>query len=268
MLLGMLLPIALLCIGTQIVQVNYDADGNVQLVFSRTQAQEFKPDDTNCQASLFSSYRWKKFPKIPHKNSKIAPLAYLCLLTISLSADVEQNPGPDYPCGCCGSEVLDTDMAIECDNCCNWFHISCQGIGDNTYHSLTLESSFSWICSICSELNFSHSTSSMASVTTLNNFSVLSEEPSHISGTQTTNIGHSKTQKVIKILNVNCRSVVNKKAELFSLMNCHNPDIVIGTESWLTSNHLDRKVQVGKDQEKAQSEKDSHSKNRGGKKPN
>ena len=34
---------------------------------------------------------------------------------------------------------------------------------------------------------------------------------------------------------------------------------------------LDRssgKVQVGKDQEKAQSEKDSHSKNRGGKKPN
>ena len=31
---------------------------------------------------------------------------------------------------------------------------------------------------------------------------------------------------------------------------------------------FDKKVQVGKDQEKAQSEKDSHSKNRGGKKPN
>ena len=30
----------------------------------------------------------------------------------------------------------------------------------------------------------------------------------------------------------------------------------------------DQKVQVGKDQEKALSEKDSHSKNRGGKKPN
>ena len=29
-----------------------------------------------------------------------------------------------------------------------------------------------------------------------------------------------------------------------------------------------QKVQVGKDQEKAQPEKDSHSKNRGGKKPN
>ena len=31
---------------------------------------------------------------------------------------------------------------------------------------------------------------------------------------------------------------------------------------------LYKEVQVGKDQEKAQSEKDSHSKNRGGKKPN
>ena len=31
---------------------------------------------------------------------------------------------------------------------------------------------------------------------------------------------------------------------------------------------IKKKVQVGKDQEKAQSEKDSHSKNRGGKKPN
>ena len=30
---------------------------------------------------------------------------------------------------------------------------------------------------------------------------------------------------------------------------------------------IQRKVQVGKDQEKAQSERDSHSKNRGGKKP-
>ena len=36
----------------------------------------------------------------------------------------------------------------------------------------------------------------------------------------------------------------------------------------VTRVELIRKVQVGKDQEKAQSEKDSHSKNQGGKKPN
>ena len=32
--------------------------------------------------------------------------------------------------------------------------------------------------------------------------------------------------------------------------------------------YIQKKVQVGKDQEKVQPEKDSHSKNRGGKKPN
>ena len=37
------------------------------------------------------------------------------------------------------------------------------------------------------------------------------------------------------------------------------------TMYWLPKLH--KKVQVGKDQEKTQSEKDSHSKNRGGKKP-
>ena len=41
------------------------------------------------------------------------------------------------------------------------------------------------------------------------------------------------------------------------------------TEGSASTNYVAiTKVQVGKDQEKAQSEKDSHSKNRGGKKPN
>ena len=49
------------------------------------------------------------------------------------------------------------------------------------------------------------------------------------------------------------------------------PDIEIsskGIECLLKKLNPHKKVQVGKDQEKAQSEKDSHSKNRGGKKPN
>ena len=44
--------------------------------------------------------------------------------------------------------------------------------------------------------------------------------------------------------------------------------IITPLESNYFINNLFKKVQVGKDQEKAQSEKDSHSKNRGGKKPN
>ena len=43
---------------------------------------------------------------------------------------------------------------------------------------------------------------------------------------------------------------------------------VLFTKSKTHKNYVRKKVQVGKAQEKAQSEKDSHSKNRGGKKPN
>ena len=44
--------------------------------------------------------------------------------------------------------------------------------------------------------------------------------------------------------------------------------LLAGGFSWSSVYWNDKKVQVGKDQEKAQSEKDSHSKNRGGKKLN
>ena len=52
----------------------------------------------------------------------------------------------------------------------------------------------------------------------------------------------------------------------FSVHFC-SPCIPVGIDSQIRI-YEDEKVQVGKDQEKAQSEKDSHSKNRGGKKPN
>jgi len=32
---------------------------------------------------------------------------------------------------------------------------------------------------------------------------------------------------------VNCRSIVNKKWEFWNLVDTHNPDVIIGTESWL-----------------------------------
>ena len=44
--------------------------------------------------------------------------------------------------------------------------------------------------------------------------------------------------------------------------------MTLQTRTLASTNRQYNKVQVGKDQEKAQSEKDSHSKNRGGKKPN
>ena len=63
-------------------------------------------------------------------------------------------------------------------------------------------------------------------------------------------------------------AVVNNT--FFNLMKTENPAIILKLCIYINEilKVKDKEVQVGKDQEKAQSEKDSHSKNRGGKKPN
>jgi hypothetical protein len=35
------------------------------------------------------------------------------------------------------------------------------------------------------------------------------------------------------VLQVNCRSIYNKALEFWNLVDTYNPDVVIGTESWL-----------------------------------
>lgn len=78
-----------------------------------------------------------------HKNPKLT-LLYLCLLLISQPPDINPNPGPSfnetkYDCGHCNEEVKWTDKGILCDNtnCEQWYHTTCQGIGDDTYVRLS-----------------------------------------------------------------------------------------------------------------------------------
>ena len=169
-----------------------------------------------------------------------------------MSADVELNPGPmEFPCGNCAIEVLDVDSALECDECGMWFHIQCQAIGQEAYDDLVAtDQSFSWICSNCDHPNFSNSThSSYASYASPNNFSILTDEDhdDEYSESRSSEPSPRVAQHrpvptkffKLRVLNINCQSLVNKKAEFHALLDLHNPDIVIGTESWLTPNHLD-----------------------------
>jgi hypothetical protein len=39
--------------------------------------------------------------------------------------------------------------------------------------------------------------------------------------------------KSLVVLQLNCRSVYNKTIELWNLVDTYNPDVIIGTESWL-----------------------------------
>ncbi|MCG8046380.1 MAG: hypothetical protein JAY66_11960 [Candidatus Thiodiazotropha taylori] len=185
------------------------------------------------------------------KDQKVSSLSYLCLILISMSADVESNPGPtDFPCGNCAIEVLDDDAALECDKCGLWFHIQCQAIGQDMYDDLVAtDQSFSWICSNCDHPNFSNSSfaSSIASYVSPNNFSILTDEDSEpdepLPQEPTPRFAHHgpSINKIynLKVLNINCQSLVNKKAEFQALLDLHKPDIVVGTESWLTPEHHD-----------------------------
>ncbi|KAH3841788.1 hypothetical protein DPMN_115268 [Dreissena polymorpha] len=65
-----------------------------------------------------------RLKKSSRSNARVKPqgyssLAYLSLLLLSLSADIALNPGPEpsYPRGSCGIDVLDSDQALECDEC-------------------------------------------------------------------------------------------------------------------------------------------------------
>jgi hypothetical protein len=40
--------------------------------------------------------------------------------------------------------------------------------------------------------------------------------------------------KPLVLLQVNCRSILNKILEFWNLVDTYNPDVVIGTESWLS----------------------------------
>ena len=46
--------------------------------------------------------------------------------------------------------------------------------------------------------------------------------------------GHRTECKPLVLLQVNCRSICNKILESWNLIDIHNPDVIIGTESWLS----------------------------------
>ena len=94
---------------------------------------------------------------MPYKTSRKLSLTYLSLLLVTLSSEIELNPGPSFPRGSCGIEVLDDDDAVSCDNCDHWYHIQCQNISIATYETLQAgDVSFTWMCMRCEAQNYSN----------------------------------------------------------------------------------------------------------------
>lgn len=114
------------------------------------------------------------------------------------------------------------------------YHVQCQSIGQDIYDNwVKTDRSFSWVCSKCENLNFSNTESSpLNSLTSVNNFRNLSEESEPPSASPTGQSSPSPTRPTsgkpllnkdygLKVLNVNCQSIVNKQnfTPLFTCIN-------------------------------------------------
>ena len=53
---------------------------------------------------------------------------------------------------------------------------------------------------------------------------------------------HTGKKHPLRLLLVNCKSVCNKCGHFQNLMDNNNPDVVVVTESWLTTNHPDGEI--------------------------
>ena len=156
--------------------------------------------------------------------------------------DIEINPGPyipKYPCGSCGRAVSNKQAAVSCDACDQWFHIKCQGMSQQTYND-SIGVDFSWTCSACTLSNIQ--------VTMLNDTTSPTSTKSdpgsplaHSSPTRQNNHYHCNKRQ-LTLININCQSITNKKGDLQSLIDTHNPDIICATETWLSKNHTDGEI--------------------------
>ena len=119
MITGLLLPIICTLGVLVVVQTPTDLKEIInRLARPCVRPNNLEPSWISCQASLVKSTKWH----IHLKKQRASSPSYLCFILISLSADVETNPGPtDYPCGNCALEVCDTDPAINCDSVVSGF---------------------------------------------------------------------------------------------------------------------------------------------------
>ena len=119
-------------------------------------------------------------------------------------------------------------------------HINCQSMTIQIYKVHVDHDSYSWSCLKCGLPNFSTTffVTSESSFELSNSFSALDNSPLPLTSTPAKKLSRAfakkQTPKKLKVLNINFQSVVNKVQEFHCLLDTENPDIVDGTEAWLS----------------------------------
>ena len=195
--------------------------------------------------------------------SEILCLLHIFVVLCRTSWDIESNPGPykpKYPCLTCSRACKWGQKAIACDTCEAWYHADCMNMSTSRYEELA-NTSTPWYCEKCKSPNNSiiydsflsfdrtqysiHSDMSapdspglpIATSSPQSTRSPSSEDSrspsSEASMSQPQPSRRERKDRPMRVVIMNCQSCCNKKAEISNLLDSTQPDVVIGTESWL-----------------------------------
>ena len=184
-------------------------------------------------------------PSIQHLNHCVSPNRYKLLVSesnIKESNNVSENKksrknvheynlmnelpkitardyiGKDL-CRSCYKEVKICQQAISCDLCTKWIHRICSDMSIKTYNQCKKKKQFTWICNKCRSDDIQ--IDGIADLTKLK----VEDQPDKL-----TEIEVSGNDFLV--LNLNCRSALNKAEEIQYITNKLNPDIICLTETW------------------------------------
>lgn len=218
-------------------------------------------------------------PKSMHKCSYRTVL-FLSTLLLIMSLDIESNPGPTlvpefigdtstvYPCGTCEQPVTASSKGAQCEFCFILYHADCQGMSDSLCDRLGDDSRIgAWKCIACNNMNITlPSSASLESYESPNRFSSFNSSTTDTSIDEHVNTSDNihpvtstpkgnkqtshkpkqnpknKVRRPLKVLTINCRSIVDKKLDYDNMIASTQPDIVLGTESWLKPKHYDNEI--------------------------
>ena len=143
--------------------------------------------------------------------------------TLLLFKELPKISHTDYQgkdlCRKCLEEVRPHHQAISCDSCEIWIHRKCSDMSQAKYNRNKFKTWFPWICNVCRKDD---------------NLVEAKIDPSSLKeADQPTKLSQLKESNDFKILNLNCRSILNKAEELLHILKEINPDIVCLTETWL-----------------------------------
>ncbi len=193
-----------------------------------------------------------------------------CDVELNPGPDSSNTQDSIYPCGICQMPVTWEQNSICCDTCQLWNHKVCLSMSTTMFTHLA-NSDTSWICPSCENPNFSSilfntpvttssdgrysmitdslRSSTNTGISTPNsfdmNFSDVFNSPSSDSSPGIPQAAsspqvHPASKKSrtamkdnLKIAVLNCNSIMNKVAEFQTFLADTDPDIILGTESWL-----------------------------------